>query len=78
MSNTLEKASGVNMIMCATTAHRLHSVHNQSKNLTNENRVFYAIFEGLRFLDRRCEKVRYYFLQVLNLSIPILLIEITR
>ena len=78
MSNSLEKASGVNMIMCATTAHRLHSVHNQSKNLTNENRVLNELFKGLRFPDRRWEKVGYYFLQVLNLSIPILLIEITR
>jgi hypothetical protein len=53
MSNSLEKASSVNMIMCATTANRLHSVHSQSKKLTNENRVLNELFEGLRFLDRR-------------------------
>ena len=53
MSNSLEKASSINMIMCATTAHRLHTVHNQSKSLTNENWVLNELFKGLRFLDRR-------------------------
>ena len=53
MSNSLEKASGVNMIMCATTAHRLHTVDNQSENLTNENRVLDELYKGSRFVIRR-------------------------